>query len=126
MAFDLNQLKTDKDLATNGVEIEAAPGFFIRVARLGSSRYTEAVSRHSRKTKIQAGDDNKDVLVKAVAETVLIGWRGLQDDGKDVPYSRATAERILTEYPEFLALVLEEASKLDNFRRAKEVEALGN
>ena len=54
------------------------------------------------------------LYIEAIAETVLVGWEGLQDDdGTLIPYSKEKAVEILSnpEYEDFKKLVLDLADE---------------
>ena len=46
----------------------------------------------------------------------IISWRGIQEDGQDVPFTRENAERILKDHPWIREAVIEESENLLNFR----------
>lgn len=45
----------------------------------------------------------------------IISWRGIQEDGQDVPFTRENAERILKDHPWIREAVFEESENLLNF-----------
>ena len=61
-----------------------------------------------------------------MAETVLLGWDGLEEDGKAVPYSIVEAERVMIDYPDFRDIVMDIASDLDMYRAAQDEETAKN
>lgn len=57
------------------------------------------------------------LLIEQVAEAVLIDWEGVVDrDGKDIPYSKEAAQRLLTELRVFRDGVVSMAQAIDSFR----------
>jgi len=68
------------------------------------------------------------IMAKAVSETILLGWKGLQMDGKELKYSTEKAYEILADptAEEFLALILEYAQDNERFRNAKLEEMAKN
>lgn len=60
-------------------------------------------------------------------EGVLLDWKGMTDDhGVEVPYSKAKAKELLTEYPDFFREAMLESIDMANFRTAKKKEIAGN
>jgi len=66
----------------------------------------------------------KDIQNKALAKHILLGWRNLQINKEDIPYSEEKAYEILCnpEYIEFRKLVISLAEEEEVFRK----EALEN
>ena len=46
----------------------------------------------------------------------IISWRGIQEDGQDIPFTRENAEKILKDHPWIREAVMEESENLLNFR----------
>lgn len=63
------------------------------------------------------------ILVETYAETVIVGWDGVTDEkGKKLPFNRDNFTKVMTDLPELFNLVIEEATRLANFRK-EEIEA---
>ena len=47
-------------------------------------------------------DDNKSagIMAKVMADTILLGWKGLKEDGEEVLYSKEECVRVLVDYPD--------------------------
>lgn len=60
----------------------------------------------------------EDAEEMAVEASVLriISWKGMIEDGKEVPFTKENAERILTEHPWIREAVMEASNELTNFR----------
>jgi hypothetical protein len=67
-------------------------------------------------------------MCRAVSETVLLGWKGLAQDGKELKYTKEKAFEILAEdtSEEFLALVIEYAQDNENYRNEEIEEEVKN
>lgn len=123
---------TDSRLETEGVDIHLGGGAYVTIARAGGSnaRYESAMRRHlaphQKALALDALDEKTaaEIMSAAYAETVVLGWRGIELDGEPVPFSVDTAKRLFRELPEFWRVVRDEAGKFANFR-AQEVNALG-
>jgi hypothetical protein len=62
----------------------------------------------------------------------LLDWRNLYDDtgdfdmqGKEIPYTKENAVKLLKIVPDLLGILMTEAKKLGNFRAAEVKEAAG-
>lgn len=63
------------------------------------------------------------ILVETYAETVIVGWDGITDEkGKKLPFNRENVIKVMTDLPELFNLVIEEATRLANFRK-EEIES---
>lgn len=123
---------TDPALEQDGVDLHLGGDAYITVARAGgaNARYEREVQRtlrpHAR--KMQAGtlseDDAREMLQRVYAKTVVLGWRGVQIDGADLPFSEANCLRLFKDVPEVWSIVQDEATRLGNYQ-AQEVEDRG-
>lgn len=126
---------TDGDKELNGVDVPLGEGFVIRVARVGNKNaarlFQELASAPDVAMARRAGAltevKEREIMMEVYARTILVGWTGLTDDGKDVPYSPEKAKELLA-VPDFLRVVQDFAQTQENFRRQAvdgATEALG-
>lgn len=108
------QFAMDKSLEKDGVDVQYGKNddgseIVFRIARAGGANTQFAkVSEHKLKPhmrQIQTKTADKDVLdgvMKEIyAETVILGWRGVQDrEGNELPFTRDNVLRVLNELPE--------------------------
>lgn len=130
--FDINQLKRDKNKAREGVVVKAGGGLEITVVCMNDSApYKEMMVRDSKSIRRAAKRDQIDTVAlqklqaKAVAKHILKGWNLCDGKGVAIYFNEPAALSIFDESPEFLELVVEEASNYENFRIV-EAEDLGN
>jgi len=117
--FDLSTLKTDKKLEEDGAWVEISQGFSIKVCRMGSKRHTKALERLRMPYKNwrELPDEKaRELTIKALAEGVLIDWKGLRLDGKELPYSVDNCVQVLSEIGEFANMVIQAASNFTTFK----------
>lgn len=125
--MDINDIVlNEKALAVvdNGEWIEAdnAPGVEFLVTGMESAearkliKSKQAAMRMKSKGKPLTDDQYSRITKEVLIESVLKGWRGLKDGGKDLPYSQEKArEFILSRGGErFTMMVLQAAQTLDN------------
>ncbi len=123
MTTNLHQLfATDAAAETEGVWIPVCEGIEVKIARMGNEKFQKAYRRLCKphRNLIRQGlldsATEKRLLKEALAEGVLLDWRGLKQDGAPLAYSREAALKLLTELKDFADFVADEARRLDNFR----------
>ena len=128
----ISTFATDLDLEENGVWVDIGQGASLLIARQGNPRYNEHVRKtckpHSRQIRNQTISEelSNELLIASLAETILLDWKGLEDDkGKPIKYSKKAAIELLTGLKDFRALVQEIAREQATFRAA-EIEEEGN
>lgn len=131
--MDLSNFKTDTTLEENGVWVDMGDGCQVLVARNGNKKHREAIQRLRRpyKTFDASGrplpdDVAQRITVEAMAEAILLGWRGLKEAGREVPYTTETARRVLNEYRDFRDQVSYLAVNMETFRAQSLEAAVGN
>jgi hypothetical protein len=128
---DLSKLKAD-DEKSKGTWVPLAPGCSVKVAYTNSKEYRKELGKELRPFRgvlRRTGDydsvpevDQEAIAIKMLVDHTIFDWKGVQLPDKDsgelveIPYTRETAIRVLTDYPEFRQLIEEEAAKLANFR----------
>lgn len=128
--FDLNQYRTSEDLENNGVWKDLGNGARIKIARLGNAEFnkmfSELVAPYAETGAKVPPEVQKDISVKCLARTVLLGWEGVYDGDDPVDYSYDNAVRVLTELKDFRELVIRLAGDMDAFKEKKDKELVGN
>lgn len=129
----LSAFKTDQEKETSGVWFPIGAGLEVLVARMRNRRYRDRMRELMRPhlQRVRRGSLDLDVVAKlnlqAVAETVLLDWKNLEDDdGKTISYSKEKALEVLEKYPEFAEIVTEFAGDIENYREEARADAEGN
>jgi len=136
--MDLGKQKTDPEAERNGTWVPVDLETEILVARLGN-RYnlavavaiTEAVGSSAtpgeRKAFISSEQGTK-VVTEQLAEHVLLDWRGMKEDGEELPYSKEAAVRVLSDpkLHDFRDFVVRVASDATTFYESAIQAAAGN
>lgn len=113
---------TNKDKEVGGVDVPVASGVTLRIARFNNSKMEEHLQRLGKpySRSIKQGTfppgEMRNLMAKAMAHHVLLGWKGLEEDGNALEYSPETAERLLTSSRDFFDLVFESSNELQHFR----------
>lgn len=103
-------------------------GSQFKIAHAGNIRFQRAKQRLEKPYKRDIENDRLDpekqraILIKAIAEAVLVDWKGL--DG-NTPYSVKAAEQALSYDEEFREFVMNFSLDLENFKN-QEREHEGN
>lgn len=100
----------------------------VLVARTGNSNYLKAIRQRMKDAQIDTEDQSDDneklvseLVVETMAETILLGWKGLMFKGEDMPYSKANAVKMLS-VKGFRTRISSISDKLDSFRIKEEKE----
>lgn len=122
--MDLELFRTDEKKSDEGVWCPVDAKTEVKIARYGNRTFQRALKREMKPYKRlidrdALDDDTADkVLVAAIAEGILVDWRGMTKAGVELPYSRAAAEEILMDKTlrDFRGLVIELSQDMQMFR----------
>jgi len=126
-----NKFATDKVLEIEGAWVDIGDGAQVRVARIGNDKYTKRLEhlykpyRKMQRTNTVPDDLARKLFIDALANTVLLEWKGFKDDsGAEIPYSTELAITQLTDLKDFRELIVEIASEAATYRN-DEIEEEG-
>ena len=117
---------TDRKAEEAGVWIDIGQGARVRIARETSPVYRKKLQDTIRPYRgaITAGamDDQAahKLFAKAAAGTLLLGWEGIEVDGKPLAYSVDAAEELMAEVPDFYKTIESFAKDAALFREQHE------
>jgi len=127
----ISRFATDLGLEEDGVWMDIGDGASLKVARVGNPRYRKRIAQLTKPYKRQIRSDtlpedlSDELVLKAFSETILLDWKGIEDDkGKAIKYSQEAAYKLLSGLRDFRSLVAEIAMEQEAFR-AEEAEAEG-
>lgn len=132
--MDLNKFKnrfdTDTEKEVKGIEVHLGEGFYVKVARSGNlnaqRKAQELASSPDFMLARKAGTLEQKELdhigMEVYAATILVGWRGLTEGEKEIPYSVEKARELLG-IRDFFNAIREIAETQENYRRAAVEEA---
>lgn len=110
MGFNLNSLKTNKDKETEGVWVDYLDGSRLLIGRMGNAKFKAFVSRKYKghRMAIDRGDAHADALAETIqvegyARFILLGWEGVELDGKMQDYTPELGMKVMHEIPDFKA-----------------------
>lgn len=123
---------TDSKKEVEGVWEDFGDGLEVKIARIGNPIYQKAFQKISKphKKAIRRGtlrdEKAEELLIEAMAKAIVLDWKGLEEDGKEVPYNHNNCVKILTEYKDFREQVSEFATEIEAFRCDEDEEAEKN
>ena len=130
---DIKQMfGVNKNLEISGVWQDIGDGVSVKVARTGNSEYQKVFEKISKphKRAIRRGTLNNDVaeklLIKVMAKTILLDWKGLEEDGMEVPFSDEAALRILTDYKDLRDYISDISNDIEVFKQEDDEDAEKN
>lgn len=118
---------TDEKLEAEGKWFPLSKTAKVLVARSGNDKYMSVLRQKMKEAQIDlsAGEEAEklaeDVLIDVMAETLLLGWEGITQDGKPVPYSREQARTYLR-IKDFRKKIAGFSDNFEAFRAKAEVE----
>ena len=126
---------TDKNLeAGDGVDIDYGD-FVITIHRAGGTNtdykrvFAEKLKPYQRQYENGTMDDDTfdKIIVEVFAETVVKGWRGFTDaDGNELDWTRENVIKVLTDLPDLVRDIVEQARNFANFRAENKEAASKN
>lgn len=124
------QFQTNQSLEVNGIDLEYGTNskgqpIRIKIARSGGAnkRFARALEVATRPYKRQIVNDRLDaelattITRKVYAETVVLGWTGVEDKaGVEIPFSVAACINLFNDLPDLFEDIATQAARLAAFR----------
>lgn len=125
--FATNQ---DKEVNGSWVPLSLATGAELLIARAGNRLHAKMMTALYKEHRLSLENTDPDVAsktdellnIKAIAATILKGWKKLKYKGEELAYSVENAEMLLA-HGDFRALVMSHARSMDLFRAELETAA---
>lgn len=118
---------TDETLETEGKWFPLSKTASVKVARSGNAKYVEMLRARLKDAQLdlmatkEADELAESILVDVMAETVLLGWKGLTFQGDDLPVNAASARKLLA-VKDFRRKVSGFSENFEAFRVKEEAE----
>lgn len=116
------QFQQSGDLERDGVTFVIQGGKF-KLARAGGTNdlYTRAIARSSKRVNNVnnplSEDEAKTIMIQAYADSIVKDWEGVSDEnGEPLTCTRENIVKVLTDLPEFFAVIREQADNAEHFR----------
>ena len=132
--MDLKSIQVDKTLEKEGQWIELVDEFHVKIRSVHNTDYRRAVRAQidrvvdkSRKKRSRLSTEAiEEINIRCAYPHLVVDWRGLEEDGKEVKCNKENVIRIFTELNYLWAIVQEEAGLIKTFRKPTEDEIEGN
>lgn len=123
---------TNKEKEEKGVWANGPDGSRFLIARAGNPIFLklsgQLLKPYRKLIQMGRADDKviNEISAEVTSRTVLLGWEGVKDDGKEVPYSQEEAKRRLLEYTDFADFISGLAQTAALFQDQEQEEAVKN
>jgi len=120
--MEFEKFATDEKLEEQGRWFPVGEGAQCLIARTGNTRYREmlrnklGIYEQSLTQRLLDDDTADEMLIEVMAKTVLLGWKGFEEDKVDVPYSVDAAIKYMTKYKDFRNFVARNADNMQAYR----------
>lgn len=125
MALNIGVTDSKAELDGAWVTFPLVTDIEVKIARFMNPHH-ENVLKKLRKPytdyKRQPSDEQANkILIESISEAVLLDWKGVKEDDKDVKYSKDEAIRILSmpEARDFLDFIVQASSDLNTYRKER-------
>ena len=132
-AYDVNKSKV-----TEGIPVEfpeamnedgSIPTFYLAYAGGPNKEYRDALAKRTRgfRSNNIPEDIARTILIHVFAETIVKGWKHVQDeDGNEIPHSQDKCRELLTQLPEFFSVVQQRANEITTYLQSEVEETAKN
>ena len=117
---------TNKEKEEKGVWVKGPEGAEFLVARAGNASFAklagDLMKPHRKLLQMGKADDKliTEIAAEITSRTILLDWKGVKDDeGKDVPYTQATAKQYLLDYSDFADLIAGFSQQISQYQDAE-------
>lgn len=123
MDLTKSYVEIDSQLAEDGVEVDLGEGAAIIIRPMRNEQFKKYLNTllkpYERRIQQKRMDAKlqDDLTRKAVAKHVLIGWKGIEVEGKKVKYTPEAAEELMKRFEDFQEDVLTAAMSSETFRQ---------
>ena len=127
----LSKFQQDVTKSEEGTQIDLGDGLIVTVCRIGCKSYNDSIKKqtapYQRQIRNKTLDDFvfENIMNKAFADTILIDWKGMEDDdGKEIVYSKEKCFEILSNpaYKDLKDTISDLANEAEAFRVAEVTE----
>lgn len=123
MAFNLDSLFVDPAVGEQGVWVPCFSGSQLKLAYSESKKYKAFLAKLARQHRLELDDTNEEsydiiqnITATALAEHVLLDWKGVIINGVEAPYTKALGREALLQHPKLREFVVEKAAEPATFR----------
>jgi hypothetical protein len=120
MAFNVSQNKRDRVSEEKGSWMPYDEDCAFLVARNNNSDYSKFISKCLRENALNKNEESEnsltdEQLLEGASRFLLIGWRGVFDGKKELPYSVEAAKALLDEHDDLYREIAVYATARSNY-----------
>lgn len=126
------EFATNKQAEVDGIWEDMGGGCKVLIARIGNENYSKTFRKISKpyQNAIRRGtlgnEKAEELLIQAMADSIVLDWQGLEEDGKVVKYSKEECVRVLKEYKDFRDHINDLAGSIALFKLQADEESEKN
>ena len=132
--MDLRKFASNATKEREGVWIDLDETTKVKIARMDNPAFKKAMQRElgPYKQAVRSGtlseQQSEKIMAKVLAETILVDWKGMTEEGKELAYSVDEAQRILSapHLQDFRKMVVSFSEDAALFREAELEDAEKN
>jgi hypothetical protein len=123
---------TNESKEEQGVWVKGPGKSEFLVARQGNKKFiklsAEVTKPHRRLIEKGLADDSllEDIAAEVTSRTVLLDWKGVEEDGKPLQYSNAAAKAYLLKYKDFADFIAGVSRSVQVYKDEEMKAAAGN
>jgi len=123
--MDLKKFATNKNKEVDGIWHDLGDGLSVLVARARNTKYIAELRLRMKpyQNRLQRNDSTMEeiaekVITEVMAKTILLDWKGMENDGKKFPYSYENCVAVLSDkkYTDFRELIEGLADDMSAYR----------
>lgn len=118
----------EAEMVKDGIDVPVGGATF--TLSFSNSSKVQLMLQAEAQKLMATGMDPEDAAVLALryvlVNNLVLGWKDLKEDGVEVPYSKDECARIMEQYVGLDSIIMNEASKVENFKQEKKEEHQGN
>ncbi len=111
--MDIREFDTDETKEKNGVWVPIDVDLEVKVRRMFNPEFDRFIAQRQRGRR-PTQDTGSQLIIEAMAETVLLGWKGFTENKKDYKWSKERGLAMLQKR-DFRNMVTLAASETQNF-----------
>jgi hypothetical protein len=123
-------MDTEAEIKGRWVKLDESTELLI--ARNNNTRYKELFNikiqpyRQSIGTGMLPEETAQKVMIEIMADAILLDWKGVEDEGQPITYSKEAAVQLLTKYKEFRDFVSAAADNATLYKLSEQEVAVKN
>lgn len=122
--MEINSIKTDPNLALDGVWIDFEDDARVKIAANGNPAHQRALAKHAKKFGNRLKRDplaGRELAAEAMADAIVLDWEGFTENGEPLPCTRENKIKLLN-IPAFADWAASQCQDIANFQKEATAE----